>query len=463
MRSLDVMRGPNIDHRLHPRRGFTMVELAVVLFVIAILISLLLPAIQQSKGHVKRIGCINNLQQLGIAVESYHQVHRTLPPGSTGPGPVVSSRLDAPYWSWIAQILPSLDQRPIAAKLDPAAGPIAPWHDALHAVFLDLLECPTAEVSYEESGQVSCYVAAHHHRPGPIGVRDSGLLFLNSRVRYRDIQDGRAATLLLGETHTLGGGLSYLTGDRGTLRYATIGRPLGIWQTDAISPATRRYRAASSRPGNRNPQVVRKAALTALEPLTLRELVDGGVGDALVDTLHGGSPWTREVPSAPEVWLAEWMERNNADWQSTAAELGIAALLLDRIATDRRQLAASAPLLDDLPVLVEWRWLRLGNEIQGNEIQGNEIQGDEIQGNEIGAGDFANASPSVAATRAGRYDPGPRFAAAIRDASFSSLHAETVNVLTADGAVHAMRFDVDSALFSSMVHRSDKAPLGRPW
>ncbi|QEH33518.1 putative major pilin subunit [Aquisphaera giovannonii] len=106
------------ERRLHPR-GFTLIELLVVIAIIAVLIALLLPAVQSARAAAFRAQCVNNLKQIGLGLANYESAHGTYPPGSIRNGSGLTQDCNSPRrHTFFALILPQMEQNTIYNALN---------------------------------------------------------------------------------------------------------------------------------------------------------------------------------------------------------------------------------------------------------------------------------------------------------------------------------------------------------
>ncbi|HMF19190.1 MAG TPA: DUF1559 domain-containing protein [Gemmataceae bacterium] len=188
------------------RGGFTLIELLVVIAIIAILMALLVPAVQKVRETAARIQCANNLKQIGLACHSFHDVNKVLPPGYTATSSYPST---SPGWGWGAYLLPyieqdnvyrqinfmmPLEQQPIIQTMlsvylcpadTPPPGPFAVTDISLNPI------CMAAPSSYaatcgSDASEVDDF-------------EGNGIFYRNSRVQFTDIIDGTSNTTMIGD------------------------------------------------------------------------------------------------------------------------------------------------------------------------------------------------------------------------------------------------------------------------
>lgn len=188
------------------RTGFTLIELLVVIGVIAVLIALLLPAVQRVRETANHVQCRNQLKQLGLALHGYHDRMGRFPSGYASA--VSADGLDfGPGWGWAAYLLDDLEQgnlrRLIRFDLDVG--------HALNAdprvATLPVLRCPSDERTGTFTPEDSTVQVAHGSYVGMFGSNEmgndpgvgNGVFYRNSRTRVADITDGTSNTILAGE------------------------------------------------------------------------------------------------------------------------------------------------------------------------------------------------------------------------------------------------------------------------
>jgi type II secretory pathway pseudopilin PulG len=188
-----------------------LIELLVVIAIIAVLIGLLLPAVQKVREAANLTTCRNNLKQIGLAMHHYHDTQRTFPVGYYDPTPW--PELDnGPGWGWAAYLLPYLEQDNLYRKINFQLDVGDPANAAVCTTFLKGFFCPSDELvatfTVTDGGANSwtlaqaSYVACN----GNDGVDDfttpphtGAFLRATKGFRIADIRDGLSNTLFVGD------------------------------------------------------------------------------------------------------------------------------------------------------------------------------------------------------------------------------------------------------------------------
>jgi prepilin-type N-terminal cleavage/methylation domain-containing protein/prepilin-type processing-associated H-X9-DG protein len=220
-------------HRNVRCSAFTLIELLVVIAIIAVLIGLLVPAVQKVREAANRASCSNNLKQLGLAAHNYHGVSKRFPAGinlpiSAASGAVfptnflvTSGKIGQPphgqenlFISWPEALFPFFEQDNLLKVLNLSqreyANCLGP--NSTGAQVVNILLCPsdilTNQVTTYTTGGKTYYFGMNSYGANG-GTRSwyitsmttDGVFWINSRVRIADITDGTSNTLLFGERY----------------------------------------------------------------------------------------------------------------------------------------------------------------------------------------------------------------------------------------------------------------------
>jgi len=207
------------------RRGFTLIELLVVVAIMAILVSLLLPAVQQAREAARRSSCKNNLAQVVIALHNYDMAHECLPPGCVNPTGPIRNLPVGYHHSWFNSILPHLDETTLYQRIDFDHSIYAPENAEVRPYIISSLLCPsdpgpalTAATLEGGLAALASYAGVHHPVEDVIDSDNRGVLFLNSSIRNEQIEDGTSYTIFVGEQLRSSEDLGWSSGTRATLR-----------------------------------------------------------------------------------------------------------------------------------------------------------------------------------------------------------------------------------------------------
>ncbi|WP_406693367.1 DUF1559 domain-containing protein [Singulisphaera sp. Ch08] len=195
------------------RRAFTLIELLVVIAIIGVLVALLLPAVQSAREAARRMQCVNNLKQVGLAMHGYHDVHNVLPPGAR----------QCCYGTWYQFVLPHMEQGALYQSFNMNSGALGLSYSHANnhtfmAIRLTVFTCPsdipnsptiTAGVPMANHNYAANYGNTVYGQHLFQGVEFQGATFGNIQpdtarpllgcIGFAQIVDGLSNTLLVSE------------------------------------------------------------------------------------------------------------------------------------------------------------------------------------------------------------------------------------------------------------------------
>jgi prepilin-type N-terminal cleavage/methylation domain-containing protein/prepilin-type processing-associated H-X9-DG protein len=184
----------------HHRRGFTLIELLVVIAIIAVLIALLLPAVQAAREAARRMQCVNNLKQIGLAAHNYAN--------TVGALPAAEMVYNATSLSALANLLPYMEQSPLGNSINFAFTYNTPQNNTAQNTRVNTFICPSdvADPHPEYGGQTnymanmgSWIVWMSASGPNANLAPPNGVFYGNSATKFADITDGLSNTTFFSE------------------------------------------------------------------------------------------------------------------------------------------------------------------------------------------------------------------------------------------------------------------------
>lgn len=181
------------------RHAFTLIELLVVLAIISLLTGLLLPAVQAARQAARRVHCQNNLRQIGLGLNAYHAARGSFPPGGIEWRP--RGNTTKRQLAWSALMLPFIQEQALYDSLD-LATPFDSIENARGAAqIVPVYVCPASQRGAQlVHGRGPCdYGGIYGERITSRNSPPKGVMLYDQRVAIRDVTDGAAKTLIVGE------------------------------------------------------------------------------------------------------------------------------------------------------------------------------------------------------------------------------------------------------------------------
>ncbi len=182
-------------------------------------VALLVPAIAGGREMARLNQCANNLKQLNLGMHNHHSTHDVFPSGVQNlEGPIRNEPVGF-HQSWVVALLPFLEQGRLAGVIDDGLGVYAEPSQGAHGGAQDAdLSVGHRPATRKDGVAENNYAGCHHDVEAAIDADNHGVLYLNSWIRYEDVEDGLSETLMIGERLRSGFDLGWASGTRATLR-----------------------------------------------------------------------------------------------------------------------------------------------------------------------------------------------------------------------------------------------------